>query len=157
MKDDPGRDSCLPREDVPRARERSRSVPSSVVFVWSCCCSRCSSLLNHCAAARLLHRSLCRRSFMLHTHGGRAKNNLLGEPQPPTQVLQWCRQNGCPWGGGTCANSAEGGHLDVLKWARSEGCPWTEATCTLAARENQLEILKWCRENGCNWASSTFR
>lgn len=74
-----------------------------------------------------------------------------------TQVLQWCRENGCPWGGGTCANSAEGGHLDVLKWARGEGCPWTEATCALAARENQFEILKWARRNGCNWASSTFR
>lgn len=73
------------------------------------------------------------------------------------QVLKWCRENGCPWGGGTCANAAEGGHFEVLKWCRENGCPWTEATCTLAAREGQFEILRWCRENGCSWGASTFR
>ena len=27
------------------------------------------------------------------------------------------------WDRWTCANAAEGGHLEVLKWARENGCP----------------------------------
>jgi hypothetical protein len=48
-------------------------------------------------------------------------------------VLKWARENGCPWDERTCANAAEGGHLEVLKWARANGCPWDEETCMYAA------------------------
>jgi hypothetical protein len=41
-------------------------------------------------------------------------------------VLKWARENGCPWDEWTCANAAEGGHLEMLKWARENDCPWDE-------------------------------
>jgi hypothetical protein len=56
-------------------------------------------------------------------------------------MLQWARENGCPWGLGfsggfrsgreaeTCEWAAKGGHLEVLQWARENGCPWDEDTC----------------------------
>ncbi|CAN0123573.1 unnamed protein product, partial [Hapterophycus canaliculatus] len=33
-------------------------------------------------------------------------------------VLQWARDNDCPWGGQVCVGAAKGGHLAVLQWAR---------------------------------------
>jgi hypothetical protein len=32
---------------------------------------------------------------------------------------------------GTCSRAAEGGHLEVLQWARDNGCPWDAMTCEL--------------------------
>ena len=40
-------------------------------------------------------------------------------------MLQWARQNGCPWDWMTCTFAAKGGHLEVLQWARENGCPTT--------------------------------
>ena len=45
-------------------------------------------------------------------------------------VLQWARENGCPWNEETCAHAAMKGHLEVLKWAREHHCPWDEVTCS---------------------------
>lgn len=36
-------------------------------------------------------------------------------------VLQYARDNDCPWDERTCSFAAEGGHLEVLEWARSQG------------------------------------
>jgi hypothetical protein len=66
-------------------------------------------------------------------------------------VVQWCRQNGCPWDERTCAESARNGHLDVLQWCRENGCPWDERTCAFAALNGHLYILQWCRQHGCPW------
>ena len=66
-------------------------------------------------------------------------------------MLQWARQNGCPWGAWTCAAAAEGGHLEVLQWARQNGCRWDEWTCECAAKEGHLEVLQWADQNGCPW------
>ena len=66
-------------------------------------------------------------------------------------MLQWARQNGCPWDEDTCAQAAEGGHLEVLQWARQNGCPWDEYTCAEAAGGGHLEVLQWARQNGCPW------
>ncbi len=49
----------------------------------------------------------------------------------------------------TCTEAAKGGHLEVLQWARQNGCPWNELTCTEAAKGGHLEVLQWARENGC--------
>ena len=73
------------------------------------------------------------------------------------EVLKWARANGCPWDGWTCTNAAANGHLEVLKWARENGCPWNEDTCSEAAFGGHLDVLKWARENGCPWGESTRR
>ena len=75
------------------------------------------------------------------------------------EVLQWLRQNGCPWGNSasdsTCYHAAWGGHLDVLKWARSQDppCPWNMTVCSVAAQGGHLDILKWARSQDppCPW------
>jgi len=64
-------------------------------------------------------------------------------------ILQWARENGCPWDKYTCAEAAEGGHFHILQWARENGCSWDEWTCAGAAEGGHLTILQWARENGC--------
>jgi hypothetical protein len=70
------------------------------------------------------------------------------------EVLQWARQQGCPWGTATCWLAAEAGHLAVLQWARQHGCPWDEETCAWAAEGGHLELLRWARQQGCPWDKS---
>lgn len=45
------------------------------------------------------------------------------------ELLQWARQNGCPWYQSTPSGVALNGHLRVVQWARRNGCPWDEDTC----------------------------
>ena len=66
-------------------------------------------------------------------------------------ILQWARENDCPWDKYTCVLAAGGGHLHILQWARENGCPWDEDTCLWAADSGHLHILQWARENGCPW------
>ena len=54
-------------------------------------------------------------------------------------MLQWARENDCPWDEDTCACAAEGGNLEVLKWARENGCPWDERTRERAASKGYVE------------------
>ena len=70
-------------------------------------------------------------------------------------VLQWLRDNGCPWDESSCANAAHGGHLSVLQWCHAHGCPWYEFTCANAAFNGNLPMIQWCRANGCSWCEST--
>ena len=83
------------------------------------------------------------------------------------EILQWARENDCPWDSSTCSYAASGGHLEdaevgarerlpvgrgdvlgtrrraatsrTLKWARENDCPWDEGTCAYAARGGHLE------------------
>mmetsp|Transcript_2875 Transcript_2875/g.9755 ORF Transcript_2875/g.9755 Transcript_2875/m.9755 type:complete len:296 (-) Transcript_2875:235-1122(-) len=71
------------------------------------------------------------------------------------EVLQWARENGCPWDADTCAEAALGGHLELLKWARKNGCSWSESTCALAAFGGHLALLKWARDHMCPWSKET--
>ena len=73
------------------------------------------------------------------------------------EVLEWLRENECPWDEETCTEAASGGHLEVLQWARENGCPWDEETCSEAASGGHLETLKWARENGCPWNIEAVR
>merc|ERR1719313_1168234 len=59
------------------------------------------------------------------------------------EVVQWLRQNGCPWDSMTSFHAAHGGHLEVLQWVRQNGCPWDSMTSFHAAHGGQLEVLKW--------------
>ncbi|CAN0438640.1 unnamed protein product, partial [Ectocarpus fasciculatus] len=47
-----------------------------------------------------------------------------------------------------CEKAAYNGHLEVLQWARNNGCPWDEKTCSWAAGNGHLEVLQWARNNG---------
>ena len=71
------------------------------------------------------------------------------------EVLEWLRENECPWDFRTCAEAAKGGHLEVVKWARAKGCPWDEWTCAYAARAGHLDVLKWACAKGCPWDGTT--
>jgi hypothetical protein len=64
------------------------------------------------------------------------------------QILQWAREQGCPWDRSVSEAAAEGGHLAVLQWLRQEGCPWGPSTCAAAARGGHLEVLQWALQNG---------
>ena len=70
------------------------------------------------------------------------------------EVLEWLRENECPWDKNTC-EAASGGHLEVPMWARENDCPWDENTCKEAACGGHLEVLQWARENGCPWDEET--
>ena len=71
------------------------------------------------------------------------------------EVLEWLRENECPWDEDTCWAAAKGGHLEALQWARANDCPWDEYTCREAAFGGHLEVLQWARENGCPWDEDT--
>ena len=64
-------------------------------------------------------------------------------------MLQWLRENGCPWDEETCALAAEGGHLEVLQWMRANGCPWNWRTVEYARRYRHFELSNWAIANGC--------
>jgi hypothetical protein len=53
-------------------------------------------------------------------------------------VLQWARENGCPWDFYTCKYAAQGGHLELFQWARENGCPLDERTSAWAERYGLL-------------------
>ncbi|QDZ24142.1 hypothetical protein HOP50_12g66800 [Chloropicon primus] len=65
------------------------------------------------------------------------------------------KRNGIFFNEWTCANAAQGGHIEILQWLRSEGCPWDEQTCAAAAYKGQLHCLQWLREQGCPWSEDT--
>ena len=60
------------------------------------------------------------------------------------EVLQWARENGCPWNKQTCHNAAKCGHLEVLQWARANDCQCDRFTCAWAA---MVDIARYC--SGC--------
>ena len=64
------------------------------------------------------------------------------------EVLQWARENGCPWDWKTCAFAASCGQLEV-QWARANGCPWDGYTLIYARRGGHLELLNWAIASGC--------
>lgn len=75
------------------------------------------------------------------------------------EMLQWERENGCPWDKETCAGAAMGGHLEIMKWARANGCPWDWKTShgakqgghpykvMSAAVLGRLDMIQWVVQN----------
>ena len=43
--------------------------------------------------------------------------------QGQLEVLQWARENGCPWDNLTCCWAIQYGHIELLNWAVANGCP----------------------------------
>src|SRR5690606_34025263 len=70
-------------------------------------------------------------------------------------LLQWAKDNGCPWNEWTSALIARKGNLSVLQCARKDGCRWDTLTCAYAAINGHLNILQWARQNGCPWDALT--
>lgn len=69
---------------------------------------------------------------------------------PPTMghlhIIQWARQNDCPWNKDTCEDAVFNGHLHILQWARQNGCRWNKYTCidvAVRSGEDNAEILQW--------------
>jgi hypothetical protein len=54
-------------------------------------------------------------------------------------MLQWARENGCPWDEWTCYFAASLGRIEVLTWARENGAPWTERARRFAAAQGYVE------------------
>ena len=52
--------------------------------------------------------------------------------------------------------AAEGGHLGVLQWARENGCPWDEDVLLNAARKGDLCVVQWTCENGLSLSADVF-
>ena len=71
------------------------------------------------------------------------------------ECLKYAHGNGCPWGIGTSANTANYGHLECLKYAHEKGYRWDRWTCSCAASEGHLECLKYAHENRCPWDEYT--
>ena len=67
------------------------------------------------------------------------------------EILQWLRENNCPWDEWTCNMAATKGDLEILKWARDNECPWSKATCFYAINSDKFEVLQWLKANGCPW------
>src|SRR5690349_21003068 len=70
-------------------------------------------------------------------------------------VIEWAREQGCPWHKSACAGAASAGRLDLLQWMRDRGCPWDPSTCASAADSGHMHVLRWAREHGCPWDAST--
>jgi hypothetical protein len=65
------------------------------------------------------------------------------------RALGCCAWESCKGDGkDPCASAAEGGHLAVLQWLRDNGCPWDVCTCSHAAMSGNLAVLQWARANG---------
>ena len=64
------------------------------------------------------------------------------------ELLQFLRENGCPWDERTCAWAAENGHLECLKYVHENGCPWGIGTSANAANYGHLKCLKYAHEKG---------
>ena len=47
-----------------------------------------------------------------------------------------------------CAAAAGAGKLNVLQWARENGCPWDQETLVSAIRGNHFTVAKWAVDNG---------
>ena len=63
-------------------------------------------------------------------------------------VLQWCRENGCPWDDATCYYAANGGHLNVLQWCLESGCPWRKDECrSIADSCDHFHVVQWIDES----------
>ena len=70
-------------------------------------------------------------------------------------MVEWLRQQGCPWDSQSCTYAARNGQLEVLKYLHVNGCPWDSQSCTYAADNGHLEVLKYLHVNDCPWDSSS--
>ena len=64
-------------------------------------------------------------------------------------TISWALEKCSEKKGRFCAEMALKGNLELLQFLRENGCPWNEGTCYFAAKNGHLECLKYAHENGC--------
>ncbi|CAN0577921.1 unnamed protein product, partial [Ectocarpus sp. 12 AP-2014] len=62
-------------------------------------------------------------------------------------MLQWLREEGCPWNSDTCTKAAKYGQLTVLIWALANGCTWDGELSDVADRHGYGYIRGWVKNN----------
>jgi len=73
-------------------------------------------------------------------------------------ILLWLRVEGCPWNCFTFSAAIDGGaDLLTLKWLHHEKCPWNEYAMTAAVKRGDFKILRWLLEKQCPWDAECYR
>ena len=73
------------------------------------------------------------------------------------EVLRFATEQGFPvMDASVTSSAADGGHLRVLQWLRDNNCPWDSTTTSKAAAKGRMEVLRWARDNGCPWDPETY-
>jgi len=65
------------------------------------------------------------------------------------EFLQWARRctPPLPWDETTCVEAIDGNHRHVLQWLRENGCPWSKYSGDGVVKKGDLEWLQWLRKN----------
>ncbi|KAL6059439.1 Ankyrin repeat domain containing protein [Balamuthia mandrillaris] len=71
------------------------------------------------------------------------------------EIVKWARENGCPWDSRAMMNAAVWGDLKRCQWLKQHGCPWNAETTKTAASKGDLRLLQWAQEHGCPWDIKT--
>lgn len=65
-------------------------------------------------------------------------------------VLPWAKKHNAGWNKQLCMTAAFQGDLPLLQWLRENGCPWDEGIIHSAQEGDHDEIVhQWAIENGC--------
>lgn len=66
-------------------------------------------------------------------------------------VLPWAKEHNAGWNKQLCMTAAFQGDLPLLQWLRENGCPWDEGIIHSAQEGDHDEIVvhQWAIENGC--------
>ena len=57
-------------------------------------------------------------------------------------MLQWAREQSCPWDFSVFAAAFRLGHFYILEWAKENGCPWSPH------RHTTPELRQWGQAHG---------
>ncbi len=96
---------------------------------------------------------------VLRNLGFKLSNRLfqLAAEKGNIKILDWLRDNDCPWHEQTFLTAINHGDLYLCMWLKRDGCPWDASTFFMAAGKNsKLHILQWLQENGCPWDEQTY-
>lgn len=64
-------------------------------------------------------------------------------------ILQWARENGCPWDVSTTIAASAAGRVDVLQWAVRHGCPVSARVWRKAVKKGRENVIQsGLEENG---------
>lgn len=65
-------------------------------------------------------------------------------------IWEWMREYGViSWSPDACKSAARHGQLHVLQWLRQNGCPWDGQVIGIAKSKGYEHIVEWARANGC--------
>ena len=71
------------------------------------------------------------------------------------ELARWlCQEQGFSMDRHVMNRAAGHGNLELVQWLRDEGCPWGTLTTHWAVAYGRVEVLRWLRENGCPWTAA---